>query len=155
MEEDSIAFIKGLEEQLGAKITWRTFATWYASTEGTIREYGVFLCRCQDSFYFEDFDRVPTLLGIPLNTKNRPKYEKYSRLIPVSEVKSLSRVSKKLAEQQARSQSQKPLPEAGRMSRLMSPQVTQLVLESGECLYFELIDHKEIIKELEKQNGSL
>lgn len=150
MNEEAIKFIKDLEEQLGDKISWRTFATWYATTEGTIREYGVFLCRVGDSFYFEDFDRVPTLLGIPLNSKKREKYEKYSRLIPVSEVKSCTRVSKKMAEQQARSQADKPLSEAGRMSKLMSPQVTQLVLESGECLYFELIDHKEIIKEINK-----
>ena len=36
-------FIDQLEAQLGAHIGWRTFATWFASNDGTIREYGVFL----------------------------------------------------------------------------------------------------------------
>lgn len=150
MNDDAIEFIKGIEDALGAPISWRTFATYYASTDGTVREYGVFLCRAGDDFYLEDFDRQPTMLGIPLSVKDRGKYEKYSRRFRVDSVLSANRVARKDAEMQARLKTPSPLPESGKLSKAFSKQVTQLVLTSGECLYFELIDHKEILKEISK-----
>ena len=43
MDREAIEFIKEKESQLGSKIGWRTFSTWFGSNKGILREYGVFL----------------------------------------------------------------------------------------------------------------
>lgn len=153
MEADAIEFMKELEARIGGKPGWRTFATWYGTSRGLKREYGVFLCRIEDRLYLEDFDRVPTFLGIPMKSrKNAEKYERYSCFIPISDIVSIKRVSKKKAEDIIRRADKTVLDEVGPMARALSPIVTQLKLKSGECVYFELIDHKDFLKMLNKEN---
>lgn len=154
---DATIFINGIEEKLGSPVTWRTFSTWYGSNEGVIREYGVFLCICGGQLYGEDFERLPQILGYTLKQKNRPKYEKYSFSIPLSRIKSISRVTKKGADLACRAASKVPLAEAGAFSKAMSQIVTQLETEDGICHYFELISHKEFIDALRKEltDGSI
>ena len=88
-------FIDQLEAELGAHIGWRTFATWFASNDGTIREYGVFLSILDDgTMYFEDFDRKPQILGFTIRPKNPVEYVKYSRRVSLDDIRSVTRVRK-------------------------------------------------------------
>ena len=76
--DESIEYIRSLEAELGERIGWRTFATWYASTDGTVREYGVFLCLLGDgSLYLEAgskgvFSGTEGDIVIVASSKSRP-----------------------------------------------------------------------------------
>lgn len=151
---EAAEFIKELETRLGSRITWRTFATWFGSSEGQIREYGVFLCALEDErFYAEDFERLPQILGYTIRQKNRPKYEKYSIIFPKESIKSISVVKKSQAESSSRAASRVPLSPAGRFSRILFPLVTQVVLDDGRIYFFELIEPKALIKLTGEENG--
>ena len=151
---EAAEFIKELETRLGSRITWRTFATWFGSSEGQIREYGVFLCALEDGrFYAEDFERLPQILGYTIRQKNRPKYEKYSIIFPKESIKSISVVRKSQAESSSRAASRVPLSPAGRFSRIFFPLVTQVVLDDGRIYFFELIEPKALIKLTGEENG--
>ena len=154
MDAEAALFIKELKERVGGEISWRTFSTWYGSNSGILREYGVFLCKVDDKLYLEDFDRVPTFLGIPLQSKkNRVKYEQYSRFIPISDIVSIKRVSKKKAANIIRQANKGIVDEASSFARLLSPLVAQLELKDGECVYFEVIDYKEFLKVINKETN--
>ena len=91
--QETMLFLKEREERLGAKIIYRTFSTWYARIGHEKREYGVFLYTDGRTIVFEDFDREPQLLGIPLKRKNKEKYEKLEVSFPVTAIRSIERVS--------------------------------------------------------------
>lgn len=146
MEQDTIEFLAALEEKLGEKPTWRTFSTWYGSTDGTLREYGVFLCKAGGRLYLEDFERNPSILGIQIKQKNKEKYVQYSRFIKISDIKEVRRVKKKDASMMVKSRVARALEGAGPLAKAFSSLVTQVELESGECVYFELINPKEFLK---------
>lgn len=146
-------FTRNLEDRLGRRIVWRTFATWYGSNEGIVREYGVYLCTLDDgSIYLEDFERLPQILGYQIRSRNTPKYEKYSLLLSPGSVRSVSRVVKKQAAASCLAASRIPLASAGRLATALFPIVTQLETEDGRCLYFELIDHKAFMRAIGGDN---
>lgn len=152
--QEAVEFINGIEASLGAKIGWRTFAPWYADNSGIIREYGVFLCLTDDGrLYFEDFERLPQILGYTLKPRNQVKYEKYSKAIEIREIKTIHRVKKKQAADTCSAKSRIPLTEAGRFMKTFFPVVTQIELNSKECYYFELISHREFMTALSKLRG--
>lgn len=154
--QEAVEFIKGIEASLGARIGWRTFAPWYADNSGIIREYGVFLCLTDDGrLYFEDFERLPQILGYTLKPRNPVKYEKYSKAIEIKEIKAISRVKKKQAADTCSAASRIPLTEAGSLAKALSPIVTQIELNSKECYYFELISHREFMAALTKARGDV
>ena len=156
MDREAIEFIKEKESQIGAKIGWRTFSTWFGSNNGILREYGVFLCAFDDSLYFEDFERLPTFLGYPIQRKKKVEYVRYDRTIKASDIKAITLVRKRDAEKAIREKALNPLPKANKLISLFTKTVTQVELSSGELLYFELISIKEfekIVKEL--KNGSI
>lgn len=145
-------FISALEAELGSKIGYRTFATWFGSNDGLVREYGVFFCILEDgTLYFEDFERLPQILGYTLKSKNTPKYEKYSFRFRSDQIRSMSIVKKRQAQQTCASASRVPLCTAGKLSQLLFPVVTQIELDDGRCLYFELISHKEFTDALKRE----
>lgn len=140
---EAAEFTREIESRLGSRMVWKTFAPWFASSDGTIREYGVFLCILEDgTVYLEDFERLPQILGIEIKSKKTPKYEKFSMRFRKNEVKEMERVAKKSAQQICRTSSRIPAPRAGRFTSLLQPLVSQIVLEDGTLLYFELIDYK-------------
>ena len=73
---DTIQFLKEREERLGGRIRYRTYCTWYARLGCEKREYGVFLYTDGRTMAYEDFDREPQILGIPIKRKSKEKYEK-------------------------------------------------------------------------------
>ena len=70
-------FLEAREKKLGSAIIWKSYAVWYASINGDKREYGVFLYTDGKTLVFEDFERTPTLMGIPVASIKKEKYEKY------------------------------------------------------------------------------
>lgn len=156
MDREAIEFIKEKESQLGSTIGWRTFSTWFGSNKGILREYGVFLCSYDNSFYFEDFERLPTFLGYTIQKKNKEKYIRYDMSINANDIKSITLVRKSDAEKVIRSKANVPLSKVNSFISLFAKTVTQVELSSGELLYFELISSKEfekIVKEL--KNGRI
>ena len=96
--DDAIGFIREREERIGGKILYRTYCTWYGRVGMEKREYGVFLYSDGKTVIYEDFDRAPQILGIPIKTRKKEKYEKLEVSFPVSAIKSIQRVTKRSAQ---------------------------------------------------------
>ena len=124
--DEAIAFIKEREERIGGKILYRTYSTWYGRIGREKREYGVFLYSDGRSFIYEDFERNPQILGIPIKTKKKEKYEKLEVSFPASEIMEITRVTKRSAE----------------VSLYNGKDLSKL-LGNGDVLFFELMDPKE------------
>ncbi len=150
MDQETLDFLKELEERIGGKPTWRSFSTWYGTNNGILREYGVFICRVGDELYLEDFDRIPTFLGIPMKGKKREKYERYSRSIKIADIVNVTRVKKAAAKEASDKFSGDIVPPASAFSKAFSSLVTQVELKSGECIYLELIDYKDFLMVITK-----
>ena len=146
---DTAQFIKDREERLGSRIRYRTYCTWYARIGHEKREYGVFLYTDGRTMAYEDFDREPQILGIPIKRRNKEKYEKLEVSFPVSSIASIDRTSLKDAEKafDARRDTAKS---AGLFSRLFRKLVTRIMLDDGTVLFFEMMDHKDFLKRIEE-----
>ena len=70
MDDESRAFIADLEQRRGGSITYRTFSTFYADSLGKVCDYGVFFYVVDNTFWFQDFEHVPSFLGFRLPVKN-------------------------------------------------------------------------------------
>ena len=74
MEDDAKQFIENLENRFGGPIEYRTYSTWFATNEGIVREFGVFVYEIEGIFHFEDFERKPSMFGFSMKPrKNQPK----------------------------------------------------------------------------------
>ena len=156
MDKEAIEFIKEKEAQLNSKIGWRTFSTWFGTNKGILREYGVFLCAFSDSFYLEDFERLPTFLGYTIQRKNKVEYVRFDMTFKASSIKSITTVRRSEAERVIRSKAKEPLSKVGKITALFAKTVTQVELDSGELIYFELISSKEFEKKVkELKNGRI
>ena len=140
--EEAIAFIREREERIGGKILYRTYSTWYGRIGKEKREYGVFLYSDGRVFIYEDFERNPQILGIPIRTKRKEKYEKLEVSFPASGIREISRVTKRSAEISLYNGKDlsKPATLLGRAFRAI---VTKVVLEDGDIMFFELMDPKQ------------
>ncbi|MFA6844419.1 MAG: hypothetical protein WCR02_01705 [Sphaerochaetaceae bacterium] len=161
MEEDAQHFIQALETKRGTPILWRTYSTWYGNTNKVVREYGVFVYRCKDTFYFEDFERNPSIFGIPLQKKkNTTPFVQYEGSFSVNEIEKTMQVSKKYALRMAQEgQNDSGLKAANALQKVFSPLVEMVQLKGGTVHFFELIDRKAFLLELEnkgeKTDGSI
>ncbi|MBI9096726.1 MAG: hypothetical protein JEY71_17855 [Sphaerochaeta sp.] len=144
MDEDAQAFIAELETRRQAKISWKTYATWYGNNRGISREFGVFLYRCEKTFFFEDFERNPSMFGISLKSKKTKipfvKYEGYFALEDVVSTRQIVKAqAKKVAEGIS---SPEDLPQVTMFDRVFRQLVEMVTLEDGSVHFFELIDRK-------------
>ncbi len=158
-EKETMLFLKEREEALGGKIIYKTFSTWFAELGGVKREYGIFLCTDGKTVMFEDFDREPQLLGIPLKKKNKEEYRKMVVTFPPSAISSIDRVRLKDADKAFRAGID-TTKSAGAISRAFCKLVTKVVLDDGRIMFFEFMDHKEFVKKMtefkkEASNGSI
>ncbi|MFA5513583.1 MAG: hypothetical protein WDA17_01525 [Sphaerochaetaceae bacterium] len=155
MDNESQQFLKNLEERFNGKITYRTFATWFATDASVIRDFGVFMFKINDTYHYEDFERIPSLLGFPLrSSKRKSTYEKLEGSFDASAIKSISVVTKNNALRSAQSgMPAASIPEASLLHRLFFRLVTKVELQDGLNLFFELISPKEFAKSIE-ENGS-
>ena len=143
--EDTIAFLREREEKLGAPIKFRTYCPWFASPGGERRDYGVFLYTDGRTMIYEDFDREPMILGIPIRRKHKEKYEKLEASFPVSSVVSVDRVTRAGAERSLEL-GRDITTAAGMLSIALRKLVTRIVLSDGTVLYMEIVDHRKFEK---------
>ncbi len=144
MDEDAQAFIAELETRRQAKILWKTYATWYGNNRGISREFGVFLYRCEDTFYFEDFQRNPSMFGISLKPKTKKApFIKYEGSFALEDVVSSRQVIKNHALKVIEGiRTAEELPEIYVFDKFFRQLVEMVTLEDGSVHFFELIDRK-------------
>ena len=151
--KDTIEFLKEREAKLGHPLRFRTYSTWFAKLGGEKREWGVFLYSDGITMVYEDFDREPTVLGIPIKRKNKEEYIKLEASFPVKDIKDISLVPRTAAE--ASFKMAKDLSKsAGSFSKLLRRTVSKITLEDGTIYFMELMDHKgfiKLIKEFQKE----
>jgi len=147
MNEDAQEFIDTLEKRFEGKVKYRTYSTWFASSKGVLREFGVFIYEINNIFHFEDFERNAALFGIALTSKKKKsEYVKMEGSFNRSDIESITQVPKSKATSCAK-QSIKAsmIPTATTLQRIFSPLVTRVSLKDGTHYFFELINHKEFL----------
>ena len=142
MDKDAEIFLKSLEEKRGGPIEWRTFCVFYADSKGKICEHGVFLYEINKHFWFEDFEHLPQLFGFQLpRPKHAAPYEKFEADFGPEAVKEIRIVKKKSAVAFCKGNKKyEKLKAAGAITRLLCQCVTEIALEDGTVLFFELMD---------------
>ena len=156
MDKETEDFLREREEKLGAPIIFRTYALYYARLGGETRDYGVFLYSDGVTLALEDFERVPTLLGIPYRKRNAAKYEKLEVSIPVSGIMDIVKVTRSSAERSMRRGADSSrIPTA--FGRVFRKCVSRIRMKDGGVYYLELMDQKglESMIDKEKENGSI
>ena len=144
MDEDAQAFIAELETRRQAKISWKTYATWYGNNRGISREFGVFLYRCDETFYFEDFQRNPSMFGISLKAKTKKApFIKYEGSFALEDVVSSRQVIKNHALKVSEGiKTVDELAEIHIIDKFFRQLVEMVTLKDGSVHFFELIDRK-------------
>jgi hypothetical protein len=151
MDEETKEFLDNLENQYGGEITWKTFATWYGCSDSTLREYGVFIFKINDTFYFEDFEKKYAIFGMELKTKKKQKekYVKLQRDFAASEVEKVFKVSQSHAlEVINKTKEPKDLPELNLFDKIFKKSVTAVLLKSGKCHFFEFLNLEDFKKNI-------
>lgn len=154
MEEDAQAFIEELERKREAPITWRTYATWYGNNHSIFREFGVFLYRCKDMFHFEDFERTPSMFGISLKPKKKLEpFIKYEGSFSLDDVESTRPIPKSVAFKATHGSIElSRVREASLLDKAFRQMVEMVTLKDGTVHFFELMDRKQFVNELQKRN---
>ena len=145
-------FLEAREKKLGSAIIWKSYAVWHASINGDKREYGVFLYTDGKTLVFEDFERTPTLMGIPVASIKKEKYEKYEVMVNISEIKDIYTVTRSSAESSVRNMRDASR-EPSFVGKLFKKLVTKVSLFDGRVYFFEMMDasgFKKKIMELKK-----
>lgn len=144
MEEDAQAFIAELETRRQAKISWKTYATWYGNNRGISREFGVFLYRCEGTFFFEDFERNPSMFGISLKPKKKKEaFVKYEGFFSLEDVVSTRQIIKAHAQKVTNgTKTIEELPSVNMIDKIFRQLVEMVTLKDGSVHFFELIDRK-------------
>lgn len=140
---DTIAFLKEREERLGAPIRFRTYTPWFAKLGGERRDWGVFLYTDGRTMVYEDFEREPMILGIPIPgaKKKKEKYVKLEASFPVSSIVSIERISRRDAEKSLETGHDASKPASG-LARALRKLVTKIVLDDGSIYFIETMDHR-------------
>ena len=151
MDEDAQTFIAELETRRQAKISWKTYATWYGNNRGISREFGVFLYRCEGTFFFEDFERNPSMFGISLKSKKkREPFVKYEGFFALEDVVSTYQVVKAHAQKVTDGlKTTEELPSINLIDRIFRQLVEMVTLKDGSVHFFELIDRKAFVAALQ------
>ena len=136
---DAALFLKEREEKLGGKITYRAYALFYGSSGGEKREYGVFLYSNGNTFCFEDFEREPQILGIPIKRKNKEPYVKLEHSFKKSDVVDVEKVYQSSALDVIAGLASKAKRASG-IGKVLKKTVTAVTLSDGTVYFFELMD---------------
>ena len=142
---DTIAFLKEREEKLGSPIRFRTYAPWFARLGGERRDWGVFMYSDGKTMVYEDFERDPMILGIPIpGRKNKEKYVKLEASFPVSSIVSIDRVTRKDAEKSLE-RKRDGSRSAGILSIALRKLVTKITLNDGSIFFMEIMDYSKFV----------
>ena len=153
---EELDFLQDLEKRRGNPIGYRTFSTFYADSDGNVRDFGVFFYQCQDRFWYEDFDHEPTFLGIKLKPRRSDyKYEKFESSFSPLDVVSIRKVVKSKARNCALGYASfEKLKAANPVLSFFRETVTEFRLSDGRLLYFQLIDKtvRDLIEKSKNEN---
>lgn len=154
MEDDAKQFIENLESRFGGPVGYRTYSTWFASNEGLVRDFGVFIYEIGGVFHFEDFERKPSMFGFSIKPrKNTPPYVKMEGAFTSDAIESISIVTKSHARSCAEGNRRSDdIPPAGGLQKVFSPLVTKVTLKDGPTYFFELINHKQFIQAVKEDS---
>ena len=154
-ENDSEAFLNDIEQRRGGSITFKTFSTFYADSDGNVRDYGVFLYMVNGVFWFQDFEHESSFMGFKLSRRRDEEYEMFESSFSPLEVVSFRTVMKKAARRCATgfkdfSKLRKSNPVLG----FLSETVTEVKLQSGKTMYFQFMDKsvRNIVNQMQKDN---
>ena len=140
-DNDSEAFLNDIEQRRGGKITFKTFSTFYADSEGNVRDYGVFIYMVNGTFWFQDFERDRNFLGFKLSKRRDEEYVMFESSFSPLEVVSARIVLKKAARNCALGYRDfSKLREANPVIGFLAETATEIRLRDGKTLYFQLID---------------
>ncbi len=150
MDDDAQVFLAELEARHGGPITWRTYATWYGNNRGVFREYGVFFYWCEGRFYFEDFERTPSILGIAVKSKTPKKpFVRYEGSFASSDVVLTRQVPKSVAHRNIDTKKiTEKIREVTFFDKVFRQMVEMVVLSDGTIHFFELMNRKEFLSVL-------
>lgn len=151
---DTREFIQEREDRLGGKLTLRTYCTFFAELGGEKREYGVFLYSDGKTLVLEDFERVPSIMGIPLtyNKKKKEEYVKLERMWDINEIQSIDQVPRTAAESSLKRIQDVSKP-ANAFDKAFKKLVTRIKLVDGQVLYLEMMSHKDFASWVEKNKN--
>ncbi len=142
MDNEATTYLKGLEEKRGGPLTWKTFSTFYADSNGIVRDHGVFLYEVNNHFWYEDFEHTANIFGVPIKrSKKAPPYVKFEASFAPEAVKSIRTVKKNAATAFCKGYKKyEKLKAANLFDKIFCQCVTEFVLEDGTVLFFELMD---------------
>ena len=147
--EDTMAFLKEREAKLGAPMKFRTYCTWFAKLGGERRDYGVFLYTDGRTMVYEDFERDPMILGIPINRKRKEKYVKMEESFPVDSITDVQRVTRRSAEKSL--EAKRDISRAPWLfSKAFCKLVTKISTADSGVIFVELMDHKAFVDMIRK-----
>ena len=154
MEDDAKQFIENLENRFGGPVEYRTYSTWFASDEGLVREFGVFIYEIGGVFHFEDFERKPSIFGFSIKPrKNTPPYVKLEGSFTRDSIAGISIITKAQALSCAQgNRSAEHIAPASGIQKIFSPLVTKVTIKDGPTYFFELINHKQFIQAVKEDS---
>lgn len=139
--DNGSALIEEIEKKRGGKITSRTYSIFYADNEGRVIDNGVFIYKIKDTFWMEDFEKVPSIFGIRINNPKNYSYEKFERCFQANEIKSIGKALKKDAVAFAEHRIDK-INSIGFIKALFGETITMLTLKDGSVIFLHLINDK-------------
>lgn len=150
MDRETEQFIEELQSRFNGPLTYRTYSTWFASTEGIVRDFGVFVFKINDVFHYEDFERNPSMFGFALKPSKKQKpYVKMEGSFIADDVINISTVTKNAALSCVNGYLKgEDIPEASLLKRFFSRLVSKVDLKGGTTLFFEFINKKEFVNAL-------
>ena len=139
--QEEIEFLRNLELRRGSPIGYRTYSTFYADTDGTIRDYGVMLYESGGRFWLQDFEREPTFLGFKIRRRDDEQYEMFETSFSPLDVVSLRKVNKSTVRSRVfNGKSPTDIPTANPVLSFFRETVTEFLFSDGSAMYFQLID---------------
>ena len=155
-DNDSEAFLNDIEQRRCGKITFKTFSTFYADSDGNVRDYGVFLYMVNGTFWFRDFEHESNFLGFKLKKRSDDVYEMFESSFSPIDVVSSRTVMKKAARNCALGfRDFAKLKKANPVIGFLAETVTEIKLKDGRLMYFQLMG-KDILNIVKgEQDGSI
>jgi hypothetical protein len=151
MDDETKQFLEDLENQYDGKITWKTFATWYGCSDSTFREYGIFMFKINNIFYFEDFEKKHSIFGMDFKPKkkNKVKYVKLKRNIDAENIIKVFKVSQANALQVIKHRKDpSTIEEINLFDKIFKKSVAAVELKDGTYHFFELLNLTDFKKNL-------
>lgn len=145
MDQETKDFIAERENKLGGKMGYRTYCTYYNDTDNNLRDRGVFLFVINNVFYYEDFENQPTFFGLLIRGTNKTrknKFEKFYSSFSKDDVLEKGLVTKSNANKLI-------IKKVNKFQKMFNQTIVYVKLKNGKTLFFEAMDKKSFLKELE------